>query len=276
MLEASERSLLYRYDVLKNLKVKDLPFVAGQGIMLGSEGLDMEDSIEPILKQGTWAIGFIGMAEALTVLLGKHHGESKEAQELGLKIVKFIRAYTDNIKNVNQLNFSCYCSPSEGLAGRFTAIDKAKYGVIEGITDKGYYTNSCHVPVGFQISMAKKMEIEAPYHKLGNGGHISYIELDRYPTGKMIENMVTKTFDNTDDMDYLAINFHIKYCKECGEFLEEHEGVCKCGCDRIQGISRITGYLGLDERFGPGKAAERRDRISHENNKRVYYSIDKK
>lgn len=274
MLVESEKNLLYRYDVLKKLKVSDLPFNAGQHLMVGSEGLNNNDNIEPLLKQGSWAIGFLGLAECLTMLTGSHHGESKESLELGLKIVERIRKYCDEAKVRNQLNFSCYATPSEGLSGRFPIIDRAKYGIIEGVTDKDYYTNSCHIPVGFNISMKEKMEIEALFQPMCNGGHIAYIELDTYPTSKQIESIVSKTFKNNKGLDYMAINFHIKYCKKCGAYLEDYEDVCKCGCEDIQGISRITGYLALDERFGKGKKAERKDRISHENGNRVYKSLD--
>lgn len=274
MLGASERNLLHRYDTLKELKVKDLPFVAGQHIMTGSEGLEMNDSIEPILIQGTWGIGFIGLAECLTMLTGKHHGESEESRKLGFEIVQHIRNFTDELKEKHKLNFSCYASPAEGLSGRFPKIDRKKYGVIEGVTDKDYYTNSFHIPVGYNISISDKVAIEAPYHKLCNGGHITYIELDHQPSAKEIEQITVRTFDNTDG-DYLAINFHIKYCKKCEANLTEKQEVCKCGSTDIQGISRITGYLALDERFGPGKKAERADRVSHTTGNLIYYSIDK-
>ena len=276
MLVEAEKNLLYRYDVLKRLKVSDLPFNAGQHLMVGSEGLNNNDSIEPILKEGTWGIGFLGLAECLTMLTGKHHGESKESLELGYRIIKHIREYCDEAKKRNKLNFSCYATPSEGLSGRFPAIDRAKYGIIEGVTDKDYYTNSCHVPVGFNISMKEKMEIEAMFQPLCNGGHIAYLELDTYPTGKQIEKIISTTFKHNKGLDYMAINFHIKYCKKCGEYLEEHEDVCKCGCDDLQGISRITGYLALDERFGKGKNAERKDRVSHVNGKLVYEKLYRK
>lgn len=273
MLVESEKNLLYRYDILKKLKVNDLPFNVGEGVFEGSEGLEMNDSIEPVLKQGTWGIGFIGLAECLTMLTGYHHAQTDESRELGLKIVKRIREFCDEAKERNQLNFSCYASPSEGLSGRFPTIDRAKYGVIEGVTDKDYYTNSCHVPVGFNISIQDKMAIEAPYHTLCNGGHIAYIEVDTYPTGKQVESMVRKTFKLNRELDYLAINFHIKYCKNCTKLLEEYQDKCTCGCTDIQGISRITGYLALDGRFGKGKKAERQDRVSHLNGNLVYYSI---
>lgn len=276
MLIDAEKNLLYRYDVLKRLKCNDLPFNAGQKLMVGSEELEHGDSIEPILKQGSWAIGFLGLAECLTMLTGKHHGESKESLDLGLKIVGRIREYCDDAKKRNQLNFSCYATPSEGLSGRFPIIDRKKYGVIKGVTDKDYYTNSCHIPVGFNISIKEKMEIESMFQPLCNGGHIAYIELDTYPTPEQIASIVSKTFKHNKGLDYLAINFHIKYCKNCGEYLTEFEEEChKCGCDDIQGISRITGYLALDERFGKGKNAERKDRVSHENGNKVYSSLYK-
>ena len=273
MLVESEKNLLYRYDTLKKLKVSDLPFGVGQGVFVGSEGLQSNDSIEPVLKQGTWGIGFLGLAECLTMLTGYHHAQTDEARELGLKIVRRIREFCDDAKERNQLNFSCYAAPSEGLSGRFPAIDRAKYGIIEGVTDKDYYTNSCHVPVGYNISIQDKMAIEAPYHTLCNGGHIAYIEVDTYPTGKQIESMVRKTFELNKELDYLAINFHIKYCRECAKLLEEYQDKCTCGSTDIQGISRITGYLALDGRFGKGKKAERKDRVSHLNGNLVYYSV---
>lgn len=273
MLEESEKNLLYRYDTLKKLKTTDLPFNIGQKLMVGSEDLKPGDTIEEVLRQGTWGIGFLGLAECLTMLTGYHHGETEEARELGLRIVTRIREYCDDAKKRHKLNFSCYATPSEGLSGRFPAIDRTKYGIIEGVTDKDYYTNSCHVPVGFNISMQEKMAIEAPYHSLCNGGHIAYIEIDTYPTGKQIESMVRKTFEFNHELDYLAINFHIKYCKKCSNLLEEYQDKCTCGSTDIQGISRITGYLALDERFGKGKKAERKDRVSHTNGNLVYYSI---
>ena len=270
MLEEAEKNLLYRYDVLKKLKVKDLPFNVGQKLMVGSEDLKPDDTIEPVLKQGTWGIGFLGLAECLIMLTGYHHGENEESRKLGYHIVKHIRDYCDDAKQRLSLNFSCYGTPSEGLSGRFPMIDRKKYGIIEGVTDKDYYTNSCHVPVGYNISIKEKMEIEALFQPLCNGGHIAYVELDGYPTGKQIESIISKTFKQYKGLDYMAVNFHIKYCKKCGEYLEEYEDRCKCGCEDLQGISRITGYLALDERFGKGKNAERKDRVSHMNGEKIY------
>ncbi|AAK78460.1 ribonucleoside-triphosphate reductase [Clostridium acetobutylicum] len=269
-LEIAKESLLHRYSVLKKLKVKDLPFVVGQNLMKGSENLKPDDSIEPVLKQGTWGVGFIGLAETLVALTGHHHGETEEAKELGIKIVSYIRDYLDDLKKHIKLNWSCYATPAEGLSGKFIAKDKVIFGEIPGVTDKDYYTNSYHVPVGFDISIKEKINIEAPYHKLCNGGHISYIELDDYGDEETIMNIIKYAYENTN-INYIGINFHIRYCKDCGEYLDASDMKCKkCGSHDIQGISRVTGYLSLDERFGVGKAAERADRISQGTAKHCY------
>ncbi|AND83360.1 anaerobic ribonucleoside-triphosphate reductase [Clostridium tyrobutyricum] len=268
-LDLSRESLMHRYDTLKKLKVKDLPFVAGQGLMKGSENLGEEDSIEPILKQGTWGIGFIGLAETLVALTGKHHGQSKESRELGFKIISYIRNYTDKLTEDTHLNWSCYATPAEGLSGKFIVKDKKIFGEIEGVTDKDYYTNSYHVPVNYAISIKDKIDIEAPYHKLCNGGHISYIELDDYPSEQTIYDIINYAYTNTN-ISYIGINFHIRYCRKCGTYLHGEDKCPKCGSSDIQGISRVTGYLSLDERFGEGKVAERKDRISQASGKHVY------
>ena len=272
-LVLAKEALLHRYSVLKNLKVKDLPFVAGQGLMKGSENLSSDDSIEPVLKQGTWGIGFIGLAEALIALIGEHHGESQRARELGLRIVSFIRQYTDKLIEETRLNWSCYATPAEGLSGKFIKHDKRIYGIIKGVTDKDYYTNSFHIPVSYSISIKDKIEIEAPYHKLCNAGHISYIEVDDSPSPEVIMDIINYAYKNTN-ISYIGVNFHIRYCKDCGESLTSNESKCpKCNSRDIQGISRVTGYLSLDERFGPGKYAERIDRRSHTGSYKNNYEI---
>ena len=266
-LDLVKRALLYRYSVLKNLKVKDLPFVAGQGLMKGSEGLKPDDSIEPILKQGTYGIGFIGLAETLIALTGKHHGEDEKARKLGYKIIQHIRDYTDKTTKETHLNWSCYATPAENLSGVFVKQDKQKFGVIPGVTDKDYYTNSYHVPVYYALPITKKIDIEAPFHKMCNGGHISYVEVDDMPTEETIMDIIRYAYKNTN-ISYMGINFHIRYCKSCGTYLQEHQHNCpKCGSTDIQGISRVTGYLSLDERFGEGKVAERADRTAANGNK---------
>lgn len=259
----AKESLLHRYEVLKRLKMKDLPFVVGEGLMLGSEGLGPNDSIDPILKNGSWAIGFIGLAETLVALTGYHHGESEEARELGYRIIQHIRDFTDQTTADTHMNWSCYATPAEGLSGKFITQDKERFGLIEGVTDKDYYTNSFHVPVGYSISIIDKIQIEAPFHSMCNAGHISYIELDGYPDGETIEKIINYAYDHSN-ISYMGINFHLRYCKDCGKSLSEHTQNCPiCGSSNIQGISRVTGYLSLDERFGQGKVAERKDRLSH-------------
>ena len=270
-LNLSKESLMHRYGVLKNLKVKDLPFVAGQGLMKGSEGLGPDDSIEPILKQGTWGIGFIGLAETLVALVGKHQGEDENARQLGIKVIEHIRQYCDRLTEETRLNWSCYATPAEGLSGKFIKQDKKIFGIIKGVTDKDYYTNSYHVPVGYAISIKDKIDIEAPYHKLCNGGHISYIEVDDSPDEQTVMDIINYAYRNTN-ISYMGINFHIRYCRECGTYLHDNEAKCpSCGSTDIQGVSRVTGYLSLDERFGPGKYHEREDRISHTEGHKHHY-----
>ncbi|WP_066870882.1 anaerobic ribonucleoside-triphosphate reductase [Clostridium mediterraneense] len=273
-LETAKESLLHRYSILKNLRVKDLPFVAGQGLLKGSEGLSQDDSIEPILKQGSYGIGFIGLAEALIALTGKHHGEDDNSRELGERVITHIRKYTDKISKETQLNWSCYATPAEGLSGKFIKQDQKVFGIIKGVTDREYYTNSYHVPVYHPISITRKIDIEAPYHKLCNAGHISYLEVDDCPTGEVIMDILNYAYKKTN-ISYLGINFHIRYCKKCGTYLKNNESKCtECGSTEIQGVSRVTGYLSLDERFGPGKYGERADRISHnESHKKAYYNV---
>lgn len=263
-LELSKDSLIHRYNILKGLKVKDLPFVAGQGLMKESENLTLEDSIEPILKQGTFSIGFIGLAETLKALTGYHHGENEETRKLGFKIIDYIRRYTDKISEELSLNFSTYATPAEGLSSKFIDNDKKVFGIIEGITDKEYYTNSFHVPVSYPISIKDKIDIESPYHKLCNAGHISYIEVDDYPNEEIIMSILDYAYSKTN-INYIGINFHIRYCKECGNQITGSLNRCdSCGSQNIQGISRVTGYLSLDERFGHGKFEEKNDRIRHD------------
>ena len=273
-LQLAKESLLHRYEVLKRLKVKDLPFVVGEGLMLGSEGLRPNDSIDPVLKNGTWSIGFIGLAETLVALVGKHHGEDERARELGYQIIKCIRNFTDKTTRDTRMNWSCYATPAEGLSGKFVMQDRDRFGTILGVTDKDYYTNSFHVPVGYQISIIDKIQIEAPFHAMCNAGHISYIEVDGYPDDTTIEKILTYAYDHSN-ISYIGINFHLRYCKNCGTSVTDCAKTCpECGSTHIQGISRVTGYLSLDERFGGGKSAERADRLSHdEAHKNTYTSV---
>lgn len=264
VLDICEGQLLHRYDTLKQLKGKDLPFVVGENLMVGSEEIGPDDSIEPILKHGTWSIGFIGLAEALTCLTGKHHGESQESWDLGYGIINTIRIFCDKISVKHQLNFTCYATPAEGLSDRFTKIDIEKYGIIEGITDHEFYTNSFHIPVNQAISFKKKLDLEAPFHALCNAGHISYVELDAPPIDDpgLVERIVNYAFSKETNAGYIGINFGIRYCKDCGKnHIKGH--ICpECGGTNLQGIARVTGYLSLDERFGDGKRAEVKARRS--------------
>ena len=178
LMDLVKDQLLERFEIQCSKRIYNFPFLLGQGVWIDSEKLKPNDRLRKVLKHGTLTVGFIGLAECLKALIGKHHGESEEAQKLGLKIIGFMRQKTDEYSKEYNLNFSLIATPAEGLSGRFTNIDKAIYGKIKGVTDKDYYTNSFHVPVYYNISAVKKIQIEAPYHALTNGGHISYVELD--------------------------------------------------------------------------------------------------
>jgi ribonucleoside-triphosphate reductase len=182
MLQLVSDQLMERFAVQSRRKVKNFPFLMGQGVWIDSDKLGWEDTVGEVIKHGTLSIGFIGLAETLVMLTGKHHGESEASQELGLKIIGHMRDFCDNESKRLGLNFSLLATPAEGLSGRFVRMDKKKYGIIPGVTDRDYYTNSFHVPVYYKISAFKKLALEAPYHALTNAGHISYIELDGDPT----------------------------------------------------------------------------------------------
>ncbi|NYE58764.1 anaerobic ribonucleoside-triphosphate reductase [Carboxydothermus ferrireducens] len=263
LMEMGKQQLLHRLSVLKNLKVKDLPFIMGQKIYLGSENLGPEDSILPAIVHGTFSIGFIGLAETLILLTGKHHGESEEAQELGLKIVKAMREKVDEFCEETDLNFALLATPAEGLSGRFTALDRKEFGVIPGVTDKQYYTNSFHVPVAYPIEIFRKIEIEGPYHKYCNGGHISYVEFSAPPLNNVeaLEAVIRHMAKN--DMGYAGINYPLDFCENCG-FLGVIDDLCPaCGEGQIRRVRRITGYLSTVDRFNDAKLAELYDRRPH-------------
>ena len=263
--------LLERMEVQGNKKMKNFPFLMGQGIWLGSDNLGPEDRLKEVIKQGPLTVGFIGLAECLIGLIGKHHGESKEAQELGIKIISHMRDRMDEASDKYKLNFSLIATPAEGLSGRFTSIDKALYGIIEGITDKEYYTNSFHVPVYYKISAFEKIRIEAPYHEFTNAGHITYVELDGDPTNNVeaFETIIRAMKEL--GIGYGSINHPVDrdpICKYSGII----EGSICPACGRNEEISdvkferirRITGYLvGTVDRFNNAKRAEVRDRVKH-------------
>lgn len=265
------RQLLERLEIQAKKKVKNFPFLMGQGVWMGSDGMDYEETLEELVKQGTLTMGFIGLAECLKALIGEHHGESKRAQELGLKIVKHMRDRMDEATKEYRLNFSLIATPAEGLSGRFTRIDQKLYGKIPGVTDREYYTNSFHVPVYYHITAFKKIEKEAPYHEFTNGGHISYVEVDGDPSDNLeaFESIVRCMKEH--GIGYGSINHPVDRDPCCGYsgVIEGH--VCpKCGRDeskseyKFEKIRRITGYLvGTVDRFNNGKAAEERDRVKH-------------
>ncbi|MFL8713140.1 anaerobic ribonucleoside triphosphate reductase [Clostridioides sp. GD02377] len=263
--------LLERLEVQGNKKMKNFPFLMGQGVWKGSDDLGPEDTLKEVIKQGTLTIGFIGLAECLIALMGKHHGESKEAQELGLRIVSHMRAKMDEATDKYKLNFSLMGTPAEGLSGRFTKIDKKIYGEIKGITDKEYYTNSFHVPVYYNISAYDKIEIEAPYHELTNAGHITYVELDGDPSDNLeaFETVIKAMKDL--GIGYGSINHPVDRDPICGFSGVIGSNICPvCGRNedesdiKFERIRRITGYLvGTVDRFNNAKKAEVRDRVKH-------------
>jgi ribonucleoside-triphosphate reductase (formate) len=254
--------LLERYEVVKKLKVKDLPF-AMAGYYMGSEELLPDDFIEPAIKNGTLTIGFIGLAECLKVLIGKHHGECEFSQKLGIEIIKHIRQRLESATMQFSLNFSLIATPAEGLSGRFTKLDQQQFGIIEGVTDKEFYTNSFHVPVDFECTMSHKIDIEAPYHELTNAGHISYIELP-YPPKDNIEGLEKIVLYMAEkNMGYAGINFPIDHCSDC-YYLGVIDSECpKCGGTRIKRVRRITGYMSEESKFNDAKLAELKNRVSH-------------
>ncbi|MCC0728914.1 anaerobic ribonucleoside triphosphate reductase [Clostridioides sp. ZZV14-6045] len=263
--------LLERLEVQGNKKMKNFPFLMGQGVWKDSDDLGPEDALKEVIKQGTLTIGFIGLAECLIALTGKHHGESKEAQELGLKIVSYMRHKMDEATDKYKLNFSLMGTPAEGLSGRFTKIDKKVYGEIKGITDKEYYTNSFHVPVYYNISAYGKIEIEAPYHEFTNAGHITYVELDGDPSDNLeaFETVIKAMKDL--GIGYGSINHPVDRDPICGFSGVIASNICPvCGRNedesdiKFERIRRITGYLvGTVDRFNNAKKAEVKDRVKH-------------
>lgn len=260
--------LLERFEIQAGKKVKNFPFLMGQGIWMDSEKLGWDDEIREVLKHGTLTAGFIGLAECLKSLTGKHHGESEESQNLGLEIVGYMRKRMDEASKKYGLNFSLIATPAEGTAGRFVKIDSSKYGKIEGVTDREYYTNSFHIPVYYNISAFDKIRLEAPYHELTNGGHISYVEVDGDPTQNLeaFEKIVRAMKES--GIGYGSINHPVDRDPVCGftGIIGEECPMCgrKEGDVKFERIRRITGYLvGTLDRFNDAKKAEVRDRVKH-------------
>lgn len=259
-----------RFEIQARKHVYNAPFLMGQGVWIDSENLKEDDEQRSVLKHGTLSVGFIGLAETLVALTGKHHGESAESQKLGLEIIGHMRSYLDKISQERKMNYTLLATPAEGLSGRFVRMDRARYGSIPGVTDREYYTNSFHVPVYFPIEAFRKIEIEAPYHALTNAGHISYIELDGDPTENLdaFESVIRHMKEC--GIGYGSINHPVDRDPICGyngiigdecPKCHRHEEDAEVGFERIR---RITGYLvGTLDRFNDAKRAEERDRVKH-------------
>ena len=265
MLELVAKQLHQRFEFQKTALAKQFPLVMSC-LWTGAEKLKPTDTIASVINQGTLGIGFIGLAECLIALCGHHHGESDEAQKLGLKIISFMKKKVGEFSDRYQHNYSVLATPAEGLAGRFTRIDKKRYGIIPGVTDKDYYTNSNHVPVYYKCSIRHKAEVEAPYHDLTGGGHIFYVEIDGDATHN--PETISKVVDLMDElnMGYGSVNHNRNRCMDCGhEDAIENEQVCpECGGHNIDRLQRITGYLvGTTDRWNSGKLAELKDRVTH-------------
>jgi ribonucleoside-triphosphate reductase len=268
VIELCIKQLTHRYYIQAQKKVKNFPFLMGQGVWLDSLKLGREDTVGEILKHGTLSLGFIGLAECLKALVGVHHGESDKAKELGLEIIKRLRNRLDEESKKTGMNYTCLATPAEGLSGRFVKIDREKFGVIEGVTDRDFYTNSFHIPVYAKISAYDKIQTEAPYHSLCNAGHISYVELDGDPLKnlsafeKVIKCMkeagigygsVNHPVDRDPKCGYTGIIND--FCPKCGRLEEQH---------KFERIRRITGYLvGTLDRFNDAKRAEVEAREKH-------------
>lgn len=271
-LELVKNQLLDRFDLQCNKRIYNSPFVLGQGVWIDSEKLKNTDRLRKVLKHGSLSIGFIGLAECLAALVGKHHGQSEESQKLGLEIIGFMRDKIDGFAEKYNLNFTLLATPAEGLSGRFTNIDKAIFGKIKGVTDKEYYTNSFHVPVSYNISIKKKIKLEAPYHNYTNAGHITYIELDGDTTNNIEAFEKVVRLMKESGIGYGAINHPIDrdpVCGFSGVIGDECPGCGRTEEDGVQfeRIRRITGYLvGTVDRFNNSKRAEERDRVKHNEN----------
>lgn len=265
ILDVTARQLCDRYDFQKTALAKQFPLLMSR-LWNGADTLGPNDTIESVINQGTLGIGFIGLAECLIALTGKHHGESEDSQKLGLRIISHMRSRVNDFSERYQHNFSVLATPAEGLSGKFTSRDRRSFGVIPGVTDKIYYTNSNHVPVYYKCSPRHKAQVEAPYHELTGGGHIFYVEIDGDATHnpKAISDIV----DLMDqyNIGYGSVNHNRNRCMDCGyEDAQENLSECpKCHSHNIDNIQRITGYLvGTTDRWNNAKLAELKDRIVH-------------
>ena len=265
ILEVTAKQLDDRFQFQKTAFAKQFPLLMTK-LWIDCDKLQPTDTIESVLNQGTLGIGFIGLAECLKALVGKHHGESEKAQALGLKIITYMRDRVNDFSERYQHNYSLLATPAEGLSGRFTKFDRKRFGVIDGITDRDYYTNSNHVPVYYKCSALHKAQIEAPYHDLTRGGHIFYVEIDGDATHN--PDVISGVVDMMDkyNMGYGSVNHNRNRCMDCGYENAEVEMECcpKCGSRHIDRLQRITGYLvGTTDRWNQGKLAELNDRVTH-------------
>ena len=266
MLDVAAKQLNERYDFQKTAMAKQFPLLM-RSLWTGAENLSPDDTIEKVINQGTLSIGFIGLAECLKALLGVHHGESDEAQQLGLRIVDYMRCRCNEFSEKYHHNFSLLATPAEGLSGKFTKVDRKKFGVLEGITDRDYYTNSNHVPVYYKCSARHKAEVEAPYHEMTRAGHIFYVEMDGDATHNPQAIMNVVDMMDHYNMGYGSVNHNRNRCLDCGfENAEANLEVCpQCGSKHLDRLQRITGYLvGTTDRWNSGKLAELKDRVIHE------------
>ena len=265
LLDITAKQLDERFQFQKSAMAKQFPLLM-KYLWVGADKLEPTDTIESVINHGTLGIGFIGLAECLKALIGKHHGESEEAQELGLKIVTYMRDRANEFSEQYHHNYSVLATPAEGLSGKFTKKDRKEFGIIPGVTDRDYYTNSNHVPVYYKCTALQKAKIEAPYHDLTRGGHIFYVEMDGDATHNPA--VIASVVDMMDkyNMGYGSVNHNRNRCLDCGyENADANLEVCpKCGSHHIDKLQRITGYLvGTTDRWNSGKLAELHDRVTH-------------
>lgn len=262
--------LMERFEIQARKRVYNAPFLMGQGVWIDSENLRSDDEQREVLKHGTLTVGFIGLAEALVALIGKHHGQSPEAQRLGLEIVGHIRSYLDRLSEQEKMNYTLIATPAEGLSGRFVRMDRERYGSIEGVTDRDYYTNGFHIPVYHEINAFEKISLEAPYHALTNAGHISYVELDGDPTDNVEAFEAVIRHMKESGIGYGSVNHPVDRDSVCGYNGIIGDRCPKCGRTEDEGvpferIRRITGYLvGTLDRFNDAKRSEEADRLKHD------------
>lgn len=265
MLELTARQLHDRFEFQRTAYAKQFPLLM-HSLWIGCEKLNPDDTIESVINQGTLGIGFIGLAECLVALIGKHHGESPEAQELGLRIVSYMRQRVNDFSEQYQHNYSVLATPAEGLSGRFTRGDQKEFGKIPGVTDREYYTNSNHVPVYYKCSARHKAEIEAPYHEMTRGGHIFYVEIDGDATHNPEAVMNIVDMMDALNIGYGSVNHTRIRCMDCGYETANSISECPhCHSTNLDRLQRITGYLvGTTERWNKAKLAELNDRVLHD------------